>query len=106
MLFGLMRGGGFRKHLRSFADYEDLASDLKKRFKFVGDSGIYHFLWTVSHPVPDWHDWAKAHGISWGEKTQPKKATVAKRTAAKRATATRKTRARTTARKAVTRPRR
>ena len=101
VILDLERGGGFRKHLRSFDDYEELASDLKKRFKFVGDSGIYHFLWTVSHPVPDWHDWAKAHGISWGEKTEPKKATVAKRTAVKRTAAKRRT-----ARKAATRPRR
>src|SRR4030095_5960859 len=68
----LEREGGFRKHLRSFDDYEELATDLRKRFKFVGDSGIYHFLWTVSHPVPDWHDWAKAHGIEWRDKTTPK----------------------------------
>ena len=71
-ILDLERAGGFRKHLRSFDDYEELATDLRKRFKFVGDSGIYHFLWTVSHPVPDWHDWAKAHGIEWGDKTTPK----------------------------------
>jgi 3-methyladenine DNA glycosylase Tag len=90
-ILDLEREGGFRKHLRSFDDYEELATDLKKRFKFVGDSGTYHFLWTVSHPVPDWHDWAKAHGISWGDKaTAPKKTTTPKRTPAKR-TAARKT---------------
>ncbi|TMG38187.1 MAG: hypothetical protein E6H94_06635 [Chloroflexi bacterium] len=49
-------------------EYEDLAKDLKKRFKFVGDSGAYHFLWTVSEPVPDWHEWSNAHGMSWGAK--------------------------------------
>jgi 3-methyladenine DNA glycosylase Tag len=74
----LEREGGFRKHLRSFDEYEELATDLKKRFKFVGDSGTYHFLWTVSHPVPDWHRWAKAHGMSWGTeraaKAKPKAA--------------------------------
>jgi 3-methyladenine DNA glycosylase Tag len=93
-ILDLERAGGFRKHLRSFDDYEELATDLKKRFKFVGDSGTYHFLWTVSHPVPDWHDWAKAHGISWGDKAAapkkaagPKRATAAKRTNAKRTAA-------------------
>src|SRR6266540_267288 len=70
-------GGGFRKHLRSFDDYEELATDLKKRFKFVGDSGTYHFLWTVSHPVPEWHAWAKTHGMSWGDMAAPKKAAAA-----------------------------
>src|SRR5260221_534164 len=52
----LERDEGFKKHLRSFDEYEDLAKDLKKRFKFVGDSGVYHFLWTVKVPVPDWRD--------------------------------------------------
>ena len=72
-LLELERAGGVRKHLRSFDDYETLASDLKKRFKFVGDSGMYHFLWTVRQPVPDWRAWAKAHGLTWGEKTRPVK---------------------------------
>jgi len=71
-LLELERAGGFKKHLRSFDDYEDLATDLKKRFKFVGDSGIYHFLWTVKHPVPDWHMWAKAHGMGVHGKAAPK----------------------------------
>jgi 3-methyladenine DNA glycosylase Tag len=65
-MLDLERAEGFKRHLASFSDYEDLATDLKKRFKFVGDSGTYHFLYTVSHPVPDWRVWAKAHGISWG----------------------------------------
>ena len=62
-LLELERTEGFKKHLRSFSDYETLATDLKKRFKFVGDMGVYHFLWTVKHPVPDWHEWAKSHGM-------------------------------------------
>jgi 3-methyladenine DNA glycosylase Tag len=66
------RDGGFKKHLKSFDDYEDLAKDLKKRFKFVGDSGMYHFLWTVHHPVPEWREWAKAHGIGWGDTKKTK----------------------------------
>jgi len=36
---------------------------MRKRFKFLGESGIYHFLWTVKHPVPEWHDWAKSRGM-------------------------------------------
>jgi len=66
-LLQVERAGGFKKHLRSFPDYESLATDLKKRFKFVGDSGAYHFLYTVRQPVPDWHAWAAAHGMRWGE---------------------------------------
>jgi 3-methyladenine DNA glycosylase Tag len=67
-LLALERAGGFKKHLGSFPDYETLATDLKKRFKFVGDSGVYHFLWTVKHPVPDWRDWSRAHGKDWEAK--------------------------------------
>jgi len=63
-LLELERAGGYKKHLRSFADHEDLAKDLRKRFKFVGDSGLYHFLYTVKHPVPDWRPWATAHGMT------------------------------------------
>jgi len=63
------RERGFKKHLRSFDEYEALAKDLKKRFKFVGDSGVYHFLWTVKQPVPDWREWSEAHGMGWGTKS-------------------------------------
>jgi 3-methyladenine DNA glycosylase Tag len=71
-LLDLERNGGIKKHLRSFDDYEELATDLKKRFKFVGDSGMYHFLWTVKHPVPEWHAWAKTHGMDWGNRAKAK----------------------------------
>ena len=69
-LLSLERAGGFKKHLRSFTEYEDLATDLKKRFKFVGDSGVYHFLGTVKQPVPEWREWARAHGMNWEEKVK------------------------------------
>ncbi len=69
-LLALERAGGFKKHLKSFPDYESLATDLKKRFKFVGDTGVYHFLWTVKQPVPDWRDWSRAHGKDWEAKVK------------------------------------
>ena len=69
-LLALERAGGFKKHLKAFPEYEPLASDLKKRFKFVGDSGVYHFLWTVKHPVPDWREWSRAHGKDWEAKAK------------------------------------
>ena len=69
-LLALERAGGFKKHLKSFSEYEDLAKDLKKRFKFVGDSGVYHFLWTVKHPVPEWREWSRAHGMDWEAKVK------------------------------------
>ena len=69
-LLALERAGGFKKHLKSFPEYEALATDLKKRFKFVGDSGVYHFLWTVKQPVPDWREWSRAHGMDWEAKAK------------------------------------
>lgn len=54
-------GGGFRAYLRSFGTYETLVKDLKKRFKFLGDSGAYHFLYSVGEQVPGWEDWVGTH---------------------------------------------
>ena len=85
-LLELERAGGIKKHLRSFDDYEELATDLKKRFKFVGDSGMYHFLWTVKQPVPEWRDWAKAHGMTFGGRVKKTTKRAAPRRTAKRKT--------------------
>jgi len=50
--------GGFKKYLRSHkGDFDALVKDMRKRFKFMGDSGCFHFLYVVKEPVPDWHDW-------------------------------------------------
>ena len=54
-------GGGFRTYLRSHASYEPLAKDLKERFRFLGDSGVYHFLYSVGERVPDWEAWVDTH---------------------------------------------
>jgi DNA-3-methyladenine glycosylase I len=51
--------GGFRKYLRSHADFDALVKDMRKRFKFMGDSGCFHFLYVVKEKVPDWHVWMK-----------------------------------------------
>lgn len=55
------RAEGFRGYLRSFPSYEALVKDMKKRFKFVGDSGAYHFLYVVQEPVPSWEHWMSSH---------------------------------------------
>src|SRR2546430_15315149 len=49
-ILALQRDGGFKKHLRSFREDEELAKDLQKRVQFVGGSGGYHLLWTVEQP--------------------------------------------------------
>jgi len=56
--------GGFRTYLRSHPSYEALVKDLKKRFRFLGDSGAYHFLYSVGEPVPDWEEWVGTHPAS------------------------------------------
>lgn len=50
-------GGGFRTYLRSQPSYEALVANMRKRFKFLGESGIYHFLYVVKEPVPSWEQW-------------------------------------------------
>jgi 3-methyladenine DNA glycosylase Tag len=53
--------GGFRKYLRSHEDYEALAGDLVKRFKFLGDLGAYYFLHVVGEETPPHDEWMARH---------------------------------------------
>jgi DNA-3-methyladenine glycosylase I len=56
--------GSFKRYLRSHGDFEETVADLRKRFKFVGDTGAYYFLHVVGEPVPPHEEWMKAHGGS------------------------------------------
>jgi DNA-3-methyladenine glycosylase I len=58
--------GGFRKYLRSFGSYDELAKDLRKNFKFLGEMGVYYFLYVVGENVPDWEEWAEKHFMKQG----------------------------------------
>ncbi len=49
--------GGFRSYLRGFASYEELAADLRARFRFLGDLSVYYFLFRVGEPVPRFEFW-------------------------------------------------
>jgi 3-methyladenine DNA glycosylase Tag len=49
--------GGFRNYLRSFGSYAALATDLRKRFKFLGELSAYYFLFRVGEPVPRFENW-------------------------------------------------
>lgn len=53
--------GSFKRYLGSFGSYEATVADMRKRFKFLGESGAYHFLYVVKEPVPDHEEWMKAH---------------------------------------------
>lgn len=86
VLVAIERETGFKKYLKSFDDYEPLEKDLRKRFEFLGPSGIYHFLWSVKQPVPEWHAWARERGMHPGGGT--KKARSRARTTTRRTGAT------------------
>jgi 3-methyladenine DNA glycosylase Tag len=49
--------GGFRRYLRSHIGFEETVADLKRQFRFVGDSGAYHFLWSVNERTPPYEEW-------------------------------------------------
>lgn len=50
--------GSFEKYLRSLdgVGYPAVAKDLKNRFKHLGRTGTFTFLWSVGEEVPDWEE--------------------------------------------------
>ena len=60
--------GGFRRYLRSFDDYDALQRDLVKRFKFLGQTGAYFFLYVVREEVPPHEEWKARYGSRPGGK--------------------------------------
>jgi 3-methyladenine DNA glycosylase Tag len=60
--------GGFAGWLRSHGSYEATVGALRQRFKFLGDTGSYHFLYVVGEPVPDHEEWMKAHPTVPGQR--------------------------------------
>jgi 3-methyladenine DNA glycosylase Tag len=48
---------GFRRYLRSHGGFAETVADLKRQFRYIGDSGAYHFLWSVNEPVPPYEEW-------------------------------------------------
>jgi methyladenine glycosylase len=49
--------GGFGRYLRSFGGFGATVADFKRQFRFIGDSGAYHFLWQVGEPAPPYEEW-------------------------------------------------
>ena len=49
--------GCFIDYLRSRGDFYDVVKDLKKQFKFLGDTGCYFFLYVIGEPVPPHDEW-------------------------------------------------
>ena len=53
--------GSFQVYLRSHGGFEATSQAIKREFKYMGDSGIYHFLWAVSEEVPPYEEWCATH---------------------------------------------
>ena len=49
---------GFGSYLSSHGEFEATVADLKRQFRFIGDSGAYHFLYVVGEPVPPYEEWS------------------------------------------------
>jgi hypothetical protein len=44
-------------YLVSHGGFDETVADLKRQFRFIGDSGAYHFLHTIDQPVPPYDEW-------------------------------------------------
>lgn len=55
---------GFRKYLRSHGGFEGTVKDLRKQFRFMGETGCYYFLWVVREEVPDYDTWCESRGMA------------------------------------------
>jgi hypothetical protein len=55
--------GGFAGYLRSHRDFEALVADLRRNFRWLGDTGAYYFLYVVGEPVPSHEEWMKVHPL-------------------------------------------
>ena len=49
--------GTFRDYLRSHASFAATVSDLRKQFKFLGETGSDFFLYLVGEEVPPHEEW-------------------------------------------------
>jgi Methyladenine glycosylase len=60
---------GFRRYLKSQGDFDAAVADLKRQFRFIGDSGAYHFLYVLDEPVPPHEEWMASHPV--GKRRRP-----------------------------------
>ena len=49
--------GSFRDYLRSHDGFDETVKDLRRQFKFLGDTGCYYFLYVVGEKVPSREEW-------------------------------------------------
>ncbi len=39
------------------------AADLRKRFRFLGEHGVFYLLYVVGEQVPPYDEWARSRGV-------------------------------------------
>ncbi len=54
--------GGFQKYLDSMDSYDEKVRQLRRDFRFLGESGAYIFLWGAGQKVPSHDEWSKQQG--------------------------------------------
>ena len=54
--------GGFRQYLRTRGDFQATVADLKRQFRFLGDTSTYYFLYVVGEEVPEHAEWSASRG--------------------------------------------
>ncbi len=64
--------GGFDRYLRSHGAFEKTVANLKRQFRFIGDSDACHFLWSVGEQVPPYDEWLSGGRPTAG--THPRRA--------------------------------
>ena len=55
--------GSFQGYLRSYGGFGGTVKDLRKQFKFLGDTGAYYFLYVVGEEVPSYEQWCTSRGV-------------------------------------------
>ncbi len=48
--------GDIRNYLRSHGDFYAVLKDVRKQFKFMGDTGTYYWLYVLGEEVPDYSE--------------------------------------------------
>ena len=52
-------GGDIRNYLRAHADFYAALKDIRKQFKYMGDTGTYYWLYVLGEDVPDYGEFCR-----------------------------------------------
>jgi 3-methyladenine DNA glycosylase Tag len=55
--------GSIRDYLRSHGSFDATVADLRRRFRFVGETGAYFFLHVVGEKVPSHEEWQQRRNV-------------------------------------------